>query len=242
MAATSYRPLGIHSGEPTFGRKYVWQWPVRLAHWINAASVLTLFLSGLYISNPVLAPNGEPFNHFVMGRIREIHFVAGYALLFGFLIRVYWFYAGNNYSRSGFPFVWKAAWWNDLRAQAWQYLKLERGHVHLGHNALAGLAYTVFVVGLGWIQIFTGLALYSESNPGGFWDTAVGWIIPLLGGSWRVHVWHHTCAWGFVVFAILHLYIVMFDSHQFKNGLIGSIISGYKFYEEGDLDHDRWLS
>ena len=242
MATTSYRALNLHTGEPTYGRRYVWQLPVRIAHWINAASLVTLFLSGLYISNPVLAPNGEPYNHFVMGRIREIHFVAGYALLFGFLLRVYWFWAGNNYSRSGFPFVWKREWWVDLRAQGWQYLKLERGHVHLGHNALAGLAYTTFVIGLGWMQIGTGLALYSESNPGGFWDRLVGWSIPLLGGSWRVHMWHHTCAWGFVIFAILHIYIVMFDSHQFNNGLISSIISGYKYYEEGDLDHDRWLS
>jgi hypothetical protein len=34
----------------------------------------------------------------------------------------------------------------------------------------------------------------------------------------------------------------LFDSHQFRNGLITSIISGYKFYEKGDLDHDRWLN
>jgi Ni/Fe-hydrogenase 1 B-type cytochrome subunit len=95
---------------------------------------------------------------------------------------------------------------------------------------------------LGWCQILTGLALYSEDNPGGFWDKLVGWIIPLLGGSFRVHMWHHTLAWSFVVFAILHIYIVLFDSHQFRNGLITSIISGYKFYEEGDLDHDRWLN
>jgi hypothetical protein len=43
------------------------------------------------------------------------------------------------------------------------------------------------------------------------------------------------------VFAILHPCIAMFDSHQFNNGLIGSMISGYKYYGEGDLDHDRRL-
>jgi Ni/Fe-hydrogenase 1 B-type cytochrome subunit len=240
--STAHRTLDPHFPEALYGRRYVWQFPVRLSHWVNAAALTVLFATGLYIASPVLAPNGEAYRHFVMGRVREIHFIAGYALLFGFLLRVYWFWVGNNYSRSGFPLVWQGEWWTDLKNQAKQYLRLERGHIHLGHNALAGLAYTLFVILLGWVQILTGLALYSENHPGGFWDQLTGWIIPLLGGSYRVHMWHHMSAWGFLVFAILHLYIVMFDSHQYKNGLITSIISGFKFYEKGDLDHDRWVS
>jgi Ni/Fe-hydrogenase 1 B-type cytochrome subunit len=163
-------------------------------------------------------------------------------LLFSFLLRVYWFYVGNNYSRSGFPFVWRPEWWKDLIVQSRAYLSLQRGHVHLGHNALAGLVYTVFVIGLGWAQIITGFALYSQSNPGGFWDHMVGWVIPLMGGGFRVHTWHHFFAWGFVVFFILHIYVVLFDSNQYRNGLLSSIVSGYKFYEKGDLDNDRWVS
>ncbi len=234
-----------HTLEPAhglYGRRYVWQLPVRLAHWTNAAAFVALFITGLYMAAPVLAPNGEAYRNFVMGRMRQVHFVAGYFLLFGYLLRVYWFYLGNNYSRSGFPFVWRKDWWDDLRAQAWQYLRLERGHVHLGHNALAGLAYTVFVIALGWMQILTGFALYSEDRPGGFWDHVAGWLIPLFGGSYGVRMWHHTVAWAFPVFLILHLYVVAFDAHQYRNDLITSIISGYKFYEKGDLDHDRWLS
>jgi len=114
--------------------------------------------------------------------------------------------------------------------------------VHLGHNALGGLAYTTLVIGLGWLQILSGLALYSESNPGGFWDHLVGWMIPLFGGSYRMHMWHHLFAWGFIVFAIVHVYIVLYDDRQYKNGLLSSMVAGFKFYEKGDLDHDRWLS
>ena len=241
MAAT-YEPLDLKPTEARFGRRYVWQLPVRIAHWVNATAITVLFATGLYIASPQLSPNGEPWNHFLMGRARQIHFIAGYCMLFAFLLRVYWFYVGNNYARSGFPFVWNPSWWADLKAQAIQYLRLDRGHVHLGHNALAGVAYTFFVIFLGWAQIFTGLALYSENHPGGFWSRLTGWIIPLLGGSFHVRMWHHTIAWSFVVFLILHLYIVLYDSAQFKNGLITSIVSGYKFYEKGDLDHDRWLT
>ncbi len=222
--------------------KYVWQWPIRVCHWLTVISLTALFTTGLYIWHPVLAPTGEPVGHFVMGRVRELHFVFAAVFLVSFLWRIYWFWMGNNYARSGFPFVWRASWWSDLRRQAGDYLRLERGHVHLGHNALGGLAYTVFVIGLGWAQILTGLALYGESNPGGFWDRLVGWINPLLGGSFRTRMWHHGFAWGFVVFAILHVYIVLFDSFQYRNGLIASMISGVKFFRKGDLDHDTWVS
>ena len=240
--ATTYGKLDLSPSEARFGQRYVWQLPVRISHWINVLCIPNLFLTGLFIGSPQFASTGEPWQNFMMGRVRQFHFLAAYLLIFSFILRVYWFYMGNNYSRSGFPFFWRKAWWADLKEQGLQYLRLDRGHVHLGHNALAGLAYTTFVILLGWFQIFTGLALYSETNPSGFWGKTVGWILPLLGGSFQTRMWHHTAAWGFVIFVILHLYIVLYDSAQFKNGLITSIVSGYKFYEKGDLDHDKWLS
>lgn len=242
MASTTYKVLEPGARELQYARKYVWEFPVRLCHWVSALSITVLFATGLYISWPIFSPNGEPWQNFLMGRVRQIHFISGYVMLFSFLLRVYWFFAGNNYARSGFPLVWRRTWWADVKEQAAHYLHLARGHVHLGHNALAGLSYAIFVVGLGWFQILTGLALYSESNPGGFWDKLVGWIIPLCGGSFRLHMWHHTVAWGFVVFVILHLYIVLYDDRQFKNGLVSSMVSGFKFYEKKDLDNDHWLS
>jgi len=225
-----------------YGQKRVWELPVRICHWVTAASIVTLFATGLYISSPVFTSNGEAYNHFVMGRFREIHFVAGYALLFSFVVRAYWFFKGNKYSRSGVALVWRSSWWKAVGEQLKEYLGVMQGPVRLGHNSLAGLSYLVFVGMLGCAQLATGFALYSEVNPGGFWDKVFGWVIPLLGGSFRTHMWHHTLAWGFVVFIILHLYIVIFDSIRYKNGLISSIVTGNKFYKEGDLDSDDWVS
>jgi hypothetical protein len=34
----------------------------------------------------------------------------------------------------------------------------------------------------------------------------------------------------------------MYDSTQYGNGLITSIISGYKFYRKGDIRNDEWIS
>lgn len=222
-----------------FERVYVWQWPVRVFHWVNAASITVLFATGLYIAHPVLSNSGEAYDNFLMARIRQIHFIAAYVFLVAFLWRIYWFWFGNKYCRSGFPYLWRPSWWKNLFGQAWGYLRGNFGRAHMGHNALAGLTYTIFAIGLGWAQIFTGFALYGESNPGGFWDTLVGWVIPLLGGSFQTHMWHHLFSWGFLVFVIAHVYIVLLDTRQYNNGLISSMIAGWKYRRAGEHDDDE---
>lgn len=238
--SSTVHSVGARGGQPrrVFRRRYVWQWPIRIFHWVNAFTIAGLFATGLYIAHPLMTPEGEAWNHFVMAQVRRIHFLCAYVMFVNFLWRSYWFWMGNRYARSGFPYVWKPSWWADLFRQAWDYLRLERGHVHLGHNGLAGVAYTVFVIGLGWVQMLLGFALFSQSHPGGFWDVTAGWVIPLLGGPFQTTMWHHLFAWGFVFFTILHVYIVFYDGQQFKNGLVGSMISGEKFFQEGDVDDE----
>ncbi|MBW2272529.1 MAG: Ni/Fe-hydrogenase, b-type cytochrome subunit [Deltaproteobacteria bacterium] len=218
------------SGPARFERIYVWQLPIRLFHWLNGLCVTVLFLSG---------SSGEAWNKFFMGWVREIHFSFAFVFVVNYAWRGAWFFLGNHYARTGFPSIWSRTWWRSLLHQLSLYLRLEAGKPHLGHNPMAGVAYTTFVIGLGTAQIFTGFALYSQSNPGGFIDGLVGWVIPLLGGPFQTLMWHHLTAWGFVVFVILHLYIILLDSREFRNGLIGSMIHGNKFRrvsEEPDDD------
>lgn len=225
-----------------FRRRYVWQWPIRIFHWVNALCVTALFSTGLYIAHPIMIPSGDPYHTFVMATVRKIHFVFAFIFIVNFIWRIYWFWMGNNYARSGFPLFWKKEWWRDLGRQAMDYVKLERGHVHLGHNALGGLTYTIFVILMGWLQIFSGLAMYAQSNPGGTLDTMFGWLIPIFGGLFQITMWHYLFAWCFLVFTMIHVYIVLYDGQQYKNGLLTSIVSGVKFYQDKDLDHKSWLS
>jgi Ni/Fe-hydrogenase 1 B-type cytochrome subunit len=235
---TPYRPLELHPQEAKRGHRYVWELPVRLTHFVTAVAITVLFGTGLFIAWPVVSSTGEPYNNFLLGRFREFHFLAGYALLLSFIVRGYWFIVGNKYARSGVPKPWQAHWWKALIDQTIEYMKVERGKAHLGHNSLAGLSYFVLVGGVGLAQIITGFALYGETNKGGFWDRLCGWVIPLLGGSFTTRMWHHTFAWLFVVFVLVHLYMTIFGSIRFRNGLISSIVSGDKFYRDGDIDYD----
>lgn len=217
----------------------VWQWQVRLFHWCFALSTLVLFATGLYVAHPFTTPTPEASDSHTMAWMRLVHFTAAAVFCVAFFWRVYWFWFGNRYARSGFPYVWRADWWRAVVRQATDYVRLDFRRVHVGHNALAGLSYTIVPVFGGLVMMFTGLALFSESNPGGFWDGLVGWVLPLLGGSFRTHMWHHLFAWLFLVFAIVHVYIVLLDANRYGNGLVGSMFSGRKFQPVDQVDdHD----
>ena len=220
---------------------YVWQLPVRVTHWVSATCISVLFLTGLYIANPVFSPAGEAWQNFLMGWMRKIHFTAGFIFAVSWMARAYWFFFGNNYARSGFPMFWRAQWWKDLWRQLWEYLKLKRGPVHLGHNAMAGLSYSVGVVFLGAFQIATGFALYSQDAPTGPMNRIFGFLLPLLGGPFSVTSFHLLAAWFIATFVILHVYIVIYDSTKSRNGLVSSMITGRKFYQKGDVVQDTWL-
>lgn len=229
---TSSAPVRAAPPE-AYESRMVWQWQVRLFHWCFAASVVALFATGLYINDPWFAVAGST-ESYLMGTVRWLHFTAAAVFCVAFFWRIAWFWLGNEYARSGFPFVWRPSWWRATFAQIRAYLTFDFRRPHVGHNPLAGLSYAVFVVGLGWGQILTGLALFGESNPGGLCDRLCGWVIPLLGGSFRTHMWHHLFAWGFAMFVVLHLYIVLLDDRQYRNGLISSMISGRVFVRRGD--------
>jgi len=221
----------------TYERVYVWELGIRAFHWINAAAMTVLFLTGLYISSPTFSSTSGPNATPMMALVRLVHFAAAFVFAVALAWRLYFFFFGNQYSRSGFPAVWRSIWWKQLTRQSLDYLRLRFGHPHLEHNALAGLSYALCVIGLGWLQVFTGFALYSESNPGGIMDRLFGWVLPLFGGSFRTHMWHHLFAWGFLAFVIVHIYIVFLDSRQYRNGLISSMITGFKFRaREEDTD------
>jgi Ni/Fe-hydrogenase 1 B-type cytochrome subunit len=234
-STTSMNPVTKSSHRPArFERIYVWELPVRLFHWINALCLTLLFATGLYIAHPVLVTSVEAWNHFAMGWVREVHFAAAIIFTFTFFWRGTWMIFGNRYARTGLPRFWSRRWWGDLAQVATQYLKLRTGRPHLGHTALAGLSYVLFIGVLGLAQILTGFALYAQSSPGGFWDRLVGWVVPLLGGLYNTTMWHHLFAWGFVVFAVLHIYIVLLDGQAFRNGLVSSMIDGNKFRPIGE--------
>ena len=209
-------------------RVYVWEFPVRLTHWTIALSIVLLAATGIYIGNPFLTVAGEARDHFVTGTIRVIHFYAAIAFALAVVARVVWMFMGNRYARwSQFIPVEKGR-----RKGIWEtlqfYLFLRRNPPAVaGHNPLAGAAY-VAVFGLYFIEILTGLTMYSASAPVGSPFRAFSVLMPIIGGLQTARFIHHVVMWLILGFVAHHIWSSIEVSLVEENGTIESIVTGYK--------------
>jgi Ni/Fe-hydrogenase 1 B-type cytochrome subunit len=214
-------------------RVYVWQFTVRMFHWINAASIVVLAVTGYLIGRPIAFANAsEPAFSYWFGTVRFIHFTAAYILIFNFLFRIYMGFAGNEF----------ASWRNFIplkRSQRQEIARVFRVDVLLGkmeqplpstgHNALAGLVYFLsFLVFLA--QVTTGLGLYSAMSGSGL-GRLFTWVVPLFGGDFRVRQWHHLLMWFFPIFILVHVYLVSYHDYVEGRGVMSSMVGGWKFID-----------
>lgn len=218
-------------------RVYVWELAVRIFHWLNALCILVLIVTGILISNPpVLLSGAEASNSFWFGTVRYIHFLTAYIFLFALLMRLYWAFVGNEYAswKTFIPYDRKA-WQNIIYVIKHDILLLKiKEDASIGHNALAGLSYFILFL-LTLIMIFTGFGLYA-SHGTWFLPKLFTWVPALMGGDYLVREIHHATMWLFIVFIIVHIYLVFFHDHFEGRGESSSMISGYKFMEEEVLE------
>jgi Ni/Fe-hydrogenase 1 B-type cytochrome subunit len=214
-------------------RLYIWQLPVRITHWLTAGCIVILSLTGMYIADPFLIPPGGN----VMTTVRLVHIGAAIALLVSGLIRTIWLLAGNRYAR------WKAfiptSWtqFTELFRQAafYGFIRREIPKV-LGHNQLAASAYLVLFFLL-LVEVVTGFALDGllGAEPGA---TMFGWLRDLFGAQ-MIRVVHHFAMWAIIAIALFHVYSCILVDHVERNGLMSSIVSGYKFVTPEEIEEAR---
>jgi Ni/Fe-hydrogenase 1 B-type cytochrome subunit len=95
------------------------------------------------------------------------------------------------------------------------------------------------VYALALIEVVTGFAMYGQSEPGGFFFRAFGWIGPLLGGMPVVRFVHHVCSWLFLTFVPIHVYLATRADMLERGGTISSIITGGRFVPAGERFEDE---
>jgi Ni/Fe-hydrogenase 1 B-type cytochrome subunit len=220
-----------------FIRVMVWELPVRFFHWLNVLTIIVLCITGFIIANPpALLSNAEATNLHSFGLVRFIHFVAAYIFLFNMIMRIYWSFVGNQFAS------WRAFWpfskknWNNF----WHVVKIDvmllnEDHpnvknISIGHNSVATLSYLVmFFIAL--IQIFTGFALYADTS--GWWlPKLFSWVVPLFGGDFMVRTIHHIAMWAFILFSLVHIYLVFYHDWLEGRGEVSSMFGGFKFVRE----------
>jgi Ni/Fe-hydrogenase 1 B-type cytochrome subunit len=213
-------------------RVYVWQLPVRLYHWLNALAVVALAVTGYIIGKPVaVVIASEASYSYWFGTARFVHFLAAFLFFFNFVFRIYWGFNGNVFARwrNFLPFR------KDQFREAMDVLRVDilqsrtAPMASVGHNPVAGFTY--FLTFLAFLfQSVTGFGLYAAMSDA-WLPHLFAWIVPLMGGDFAVRQWHHVMMWFFVIFSMIHVYLVFYHDYVEGRGIISSMAGGWKFVE-----------
>jgi thiosulfate reductase cytochrome b subunit len=172
--------------------------PIRLMHWIWAAAVICMMLSGwaIYDASPDLPfvfPRRMTLGGWLAGGIAwhisvmwVLFAVGGAYLIYGF--------ASGHFLRDFFPLSPRAVIKTMIAA-----LTGRLGH-NLGHyNAVQKLLY-IGVIGLLGVQIATGFAIWKPVQ--------LSWLTDLFGGFPLARNIHLAAMIGLVLFLVIHLTLV----------------------------------
>lgn len=209
----------------SYKQHYVWSVLLRLFHWSFALSIVALTVTGFYIHYPWTNTLVEGGDAFTVGTMRYIHFVAGFVFTGSILARLYLLIFGNRNER-----VWDFLPVTPKKIRSlfctmgfYLYCTMDDKE-RLGHNMLAGTFYVItFIMAL--LQVVGGFyLLYPESAA---WQ---GWGLMLLGAQQQARFIHYLLMWYFILFAFIHVYIVIWNDIKSKEGLISSIFNGTKYH------------
>jgi Ni/Fe-hydrogenase 1 B-type cytochrome subunit len=223
-------PQAVAAATPEYRWVMLWRWPLRLTHWVSAACIVVLTVTGFYIGRPYFETSGEASAHFLMGKARFVHFTAAGIIVGAMLLRIYWLFAGGRYAswRALLPVRGKD--WVNLAKTVRHYLMVhqEEAPHYLGHHPLQQLSYTA-IYALVLIHVLTGFGMYAMANPGGVLHTMFWWVGPLFGGIQNARFWHHILTWVLVWFIPLHVYLAFRADVVDREGEMSSIFSGGRF-------------
>ena len=58
------------------------------------------------------------------------------------------------------------------------------------------------------------------------------WLVPLFGSEQNLRLFHYAALWAFIVFTLIHVYLVFYHDYVEGHGVLSSIIGGWKFMEK----------
>lgn len=220
---------------------YHWSGAIRLNHWLMAAAIIVLIVTGFYIAYPWTIYKGETTDKFFMADVTFWHALSGIALLLLFVWRMYLAF----FSR--FRPDWKdyIAWtdWRCMYHQIRYYLLIEMEeppHGECIYGPVQSLTYLVLWVFISAV-IITGFILMGANHHTGL--SAAGYYIfkpffKLMGNSLAtVRFIHHILTWFFILFIMVHVYMAFWYDAVLREGLVSSMIGGRLFERVKKTEH-----
>ena len=209
---------------------YVWQLPVRIFHWVNALCIVILCITGYIIGDPPAIMHATPpIENYWFGWVRLTHFIAAGVFIFNFIVRIYWLFAGNRFARwPNYIPLTRRQWRSIFDTIKVDILLLSPKPLYdIGHNSLAALTYLGLFVAMA-VQIVTGVAMFAASSDA-FYAPYFEKLLIATGGFFPWRNIHHIFLWVFVLFMLVHVYLVFYHDYIERNGIASSIIGGWKF-------------
>ncbi|OBV12333.1 putative cytochrome b561 [Erythrobacter dokdonensis DSW-74] len=204
----------------------------RLWHWVNAAAIVVLFMSGLNISNAhrylywgnygfdpadawakvIRFPGWATIpQRYDLAEARDWHILAAWPFALGLAFIWLAMLANRHFRRD---LATRPADWTP-RAFIASLRTHSGGTAEHGYNAvqkiLYGLVFGVLLPGM----VLTGLAISPGIEP------AAPWLVELLGGRQSARSLHFIVAWGIFGFVVLHVVLALADWRR-----IGAMVTG----------------
>ncbi len=208
----------------TYEKQFCWSLLLRIYHWMFALSIVMLCVTGFYIAGPWTNTMIEGSPGWPMAWMRFIHFVAGYVFSGAVVIRLFLFIFGNAQER-----IWDVLPITPRNINNAFRTVLLYGYIsdehdpRLGHNVIAGTSYiftlfvAVFMIISGFYMLFPEVAIWEKIG-----------VTIFTSQQWARFI-HHFAMWWFMTFAIIHIYLCMWNDIKEPEGLISSIFTGDKF-------------
>jgi Ni/Fe-hydrogenase 1 B-type cytochrome subunit len=80
-------------------------------------------------------------------------------------------------------------------------------------------------------QIASGFALYASMSSSAF-PQLFTWLVPLFGSEQNLRLFHYAAMWAFIVFTLIHIYLVFYHDYVEGHGVLSSMVGGWKFMEK----------
>jgi Ni/Fe-hydrogenase 1 B-type cytochrome subunit len=226
--------LSLKEAPADFRYVHVWDWQLRVLHWLWVLLILVLAATGLCIGQGWVLWYGELANGFAFGWIRLVHYIAGWLLVPILLLRVAGCFLGSNkYQRwrALFPLSFRSL--KDAAVTAKNYLLMRswKSPRYVGHNPLQQWTYTA-ILALMFVMVLTGFSLYAMYAPQHWFFGWFMWLNYLIGNA-NVRLIHTIGMWLFVLFIPAHIYLSILADNVDREGAITSMISGGRWLRKG---------
>jgi len=195
----------------------------RLWHWVNALSVIVLFMSGLTISNahPYLYwgqwgfQPSEAWLHvtrfpwwatipsqYSLAIARDWHVLFAWVFAISLLLFMLVALVNGHFRRD--LVTRRREWkWRLFAQEIRQYLRFNFAHTGGKYGAMQKLSYAVVIFILLPLMIFSGMAI--SPGIGASWH----WLLDMFGGRQSARSIHFLCAFALCAFTLIHILLVL---------------------------------